>query len=142
MINRDDNIEITKNELSIDDCFAFVQDTSCGGITLFVGTIRDHVDGKTVTHLEFEVYEEMAKKELEKIIKRCRAKWPVKKLAVHHRYGQLAIGDIAVIIAVATPHRKAAFEACKFLIDELKEKVPIWKKEFLEDGSYWVGAQT
>lgn len=140
-MNTADSIVISDSTLQIDACYDFVRDESCGGIALFVGTIRNQVNNKTVTHLVFDVYREMALKELERITIECRKKWPVKKIAVHHRFGELQIGDIAVVIAVSTPHRKAAFEACEFLIDELKERVPIWKKEFLEDGSYWVGAQ-
>ena len=90
--------------------------------------------------LEFESYEPMAIKEMQKIAERAAAKWPVEKMVIHHRVGVLGIGEIAVIIAVATPHRKAAFEACEFAIDTLKETVPIWKKEIFEDGEVWVAA--
>jgi len=82
----------------------------------------------------------MAIKEMQKIAARAAEKWPVEKMVIHHRVGTLAIGEIAVIIAVATPHRKAAFEACEFAIDTLKETVPIWKKEIFKDGEVWVAA--
>ena len=137
-----EHISISKEPLSLDECYAFIRDDGCGGNVLFIGTVRDHFDGKRVTKLEFEVYKSMAIKELSRIIESCKTRWQVEKIAIHHRYGELLIGDIAVIIAVSTPHRKEAFEASEYLIDELKKTVPIWKKEFLEDGSYWVGAQS
>ncbi|MDF1697493.1 MAG: molybdenum cofactor biosynthesis protein MoaE [Saprospiraceae bacterium] len=135
------NIFISKDPLSIDTAYQSVLDVSCGGNCLFIGTVRNKNKGKTVTHLDFETYEEMAVKEMAKIAARCKEKFDVKKIAIHHRSGYVGLTDIAVIIAVASPHRTDAFEACKFAIDTLKETVPIWKKEHLEDGSYWVGAR-
>ena len=135
------SIKILKETLSIDDAYQFVLDESCGGNCLFVGTVRNKNKGKTVTHLDFETYEPMAIKEMDKIADQCLDKFDVLKVAIHHRSGHVGLKDIAVIIAVSSPHRAAAFEACEYAIDSLKEMVPIWKKEFLEDGSYWVGAR-
>jgi molybdopterin synthase catalytic subunit len=109
-------------------------------MTVFIGTVRNQTQGKPVIRLEFEAYAPMAIGEMRKIAAQAVARWGVSKMAIHHRTGVLEIGDIAVIIAVATPHRKAAFEACEFAVDTLKETVPIWKKEFFEDGAVWVAA--
>jgi len=127
--------------LSIDAAYAAVQDPTCGGICLFVGTIRNHNKGQTVTRLEFSSYDPMALREMEKIGAEATTLHDLRHVALHHRKGEMAIGDIAVIIAVSSAHRKAAFTGCEWIIDQLKERVPIWKKEFLEDGSYWVGAR-
>jgi len=135
------SIKISAATLSIDEAYQFVLDESCGGNCLFVGTVRNRNKGKTVTHLDFETYEPMAVKEMDKIADQCLEKFDVKKIAIHHRSGHVGLKDIAVIIAVASPHRADGFKACQYAIDTLKETVPIWKKEHLEDGSYWVGAR-
>lgn len=135
------SILLSADTLSIDETYKFVLDVTCGGNVLFVGTVRNKNKGKTVTHLDFESYAPMAIKEMEKIADQCFEKFDVKKIAIHHRTGHVGLTDIAVIIAVSSPHRSDAFTACKYCIDSLKETVPIWKKEYLEDGSYWVGAR-
>ncbi|MEM9546566.1 MAG: molybdenum cofactor biosynthesis protein MoaE [Bacteroidota bacterium] len=135
------SIKISDTPLSIDDAYQFVQDVSCGGNCLFVGTVRNKNKGKTVTHLNFETYEPMALKEMDKIADQCLEKFEVKKIAIHHRSGHVGLKEIAVVIAVSSPHRADGFMACQYAIDTLKETVPIWKKEHLEDGSYWVGAR-
>jgi molybdopterin synthase catalytic subunit len=111
-----------------------------GGIDIFIGTVRNATKGKTVVRLEFEAYEKMALAEMEKIAVQAGEKWPVQKLLLHHRTGVLAVGEVPVIIAVSAAHRAAAFEACRYVIDTLKETVPIWKKEIFEDGEVWVAA--
>ena len=111
-----------------------------GGIDVFVGTVRDATKGKPVVRLEFEAYKSMAIKEMEKIAGQAHNKWPVQKILIHHRIGVLQIGEIPVIIAVSAAHRDAAFEACRYIIDTLKQTVPIWKKEIFEDGEVWVAA--
>lgn len=132
---------ISADPLSIDQAYAHVLGPTCGGICLFVGTVRQHNKGKDVTHLDFEAYEPMAVKEMEKIAQTCIDKFGVHAVAIFHRSGPVGIKDIAVIIAVSSVHRAPAFEACAYAIDTLKETVPIWKKEHLTDGSYWVGAR-
>ncbi len=97
--------------------------------------------GKTVTHLEFEAYAPMAVKEMRKIAASARDRFGLHGVALHHRTGDLAIGDVAVIVAVSSVHRKPAFEGCEFVIDELKKHVPIWKREFRGDGSHWLNAR-
>lgn len=111
-----------------------------GGIDVFIGTVRNITKGKPVIRLEFEAYEAMAIRQMQKICDEAFSKWPVQKVLIHHRTGTLQIGEIPVIIAVAAAHRAAAFDACRFIIDTLKETVPIWKKEIFEDGDVWVAA--
>ena len=135
------DVQLSPTPLSLDAAYAAVQDPACGGIALFVGTIRNHNKGKEVTRLSFESYGPMALKELTAIGEQALADHGLKHVALHHRTGELAIGDIAVIIAVSSHHRKAAFAGCEYAIDALKERVPIWKREYLLDGSYWVGAR-
>ena len=133
-------IHISPDPLEVDQLMNLVSDPSCGAIDIFVGTVRDQTKGKKVVRLEFEAYEKMALSEMAKLSDQASEKWPVQKMAIHHRVGNLVIGDIAVIIAVSTPHRNASFDACKYVIDTLKQTVPIWKKEIFEDGEIWVAA--
>lgn len=111
-----------------------------GGIDVFIGTVRDATKGKKVVRLEFESYEKMALSEMTKIAEDILKKWPVHKVLIHHRTGILQVGDVPVIIAISAAHRDAAFEACRYAIDTLKQTVPIWKKEVFEDGEAWVAA--
>ncbi|MEM9297500.1 MAG: molybdenum cofactor biosynthesis protein MoaE [Bacteroidota bacterium] len=134
------DIQIKKSALIEKECHDFVADPGAGGSVVFVGTVRNQTKGKVVQRLEFEAYEPMAVKEMQKIADTTMERWNAIKVSFHHRVGVLGIGDIAVIIAVSTPHRKAAFEACQNAIDTLKETVPIWKKEIFEDGEVWVAA--
>jgi molybdopterin synthase catalytic subunit len=137
-MNKNTHIHISSEPLSIDEAYGFVLDESCGGNCLFIGTARNHNKGEKVTHLDFETYESMAIKELEKIAERCLEQFDIQKIRIDHRKGEVGLKDIAVIIAVSAVHRKAAFEACEYAIDELKKSVPIWKKEYLESGAHWV----
>lgn len=134
------DIKIDNQTLDTEHCREFVTDASAGGIVVFVGTVRDQTQGKAVRKLEFEAFESMAIKEMAKIAEDIIKKWDAIHVAMHHRVGSLGLTDIAVIIAVSAPHRKAAFEACQYGIDTLKETVPIWKKEFFDDGEVWVAA--
>ncbi len=134
------SILITSEKLDLAICNEFVQDDACGGIALFVGTVRNHTKGKEVKRLDFSAYKPMAIKEMHKIAKQAIEKFDISKIAIHHAVGNLKIGDVPVIIAVSSAHRDAAFKACKFAIDTLKETVPIWKKEHFEDGEVWVNS--
>ena len=134
------DIQLLKEPLSVQTCQDWVAGASCGGIVHFVGTVREQTGGRPVERLDFEAYEPMAISEMRKIAEAVAERWPAERVAIHHRVGSLAIGEIAVIIAVATPHRKAAFEACQYAIDTLKQTVPIWKKEVFTDGEVWVAA--
>lgn len=134
------SIKITSNKLDLTECYNFVTDASCGGISTFVGTVRNDTQGKEVTQLDFSTYKPMAIKEMQKIADLAIEKFDIKKIAIHHAEGMLQIGDIPVIITASAKHRKAAFDACQFAIDTLKETVPIWKKEHFKDGEVWVNA--
>lgn len=109
-----------------------------GGIVVFEGVVRDNARGKQVRYLEYEVYAEMAILQICEIVAEARQRWGVERVAIAHRVGRLEIGEASVIIVVATPHRGEAFEACRYIIDTLKRRVPIWKKEVATSGEEWV----
>lgn len=134
------DIKITEQILDLTDCFALGSDPACGGIASFVGTVRNHTKGKSVTRLEYECYQSMAVKEIQKIADKAISLFSVKNIVVHHRTGVLFPGDAAVIIVVSDGHRNAVFDACSFMIENIKKTVPIWKKEIFEDGEEWVSA--
>ncbi len=134
------SILITSDKLKLEDCYNFVQNEACGGIALFVGTVRNATENKTVKNLDFSAYEPMAEKEMRKIANLALKKFQISKIAIHHTLGNLQIGDTPVIISASSAHREAAFEACKYAIDSLKKTVPIWKKEYFEDGNVWVNS--
>ncbi len=133
-------VEITNKPINIDDIIKSVASQNAGAIDVFIGTVRNNTKGKAVVKLDFEAYEPMAISELQKIVNTAKQKWAIEKVAVVHRVGLLALGEVPVVIAVSTPHRKDAFDACQFIIDTLKETVPIWKKEIFDDGAVWVSA--
>ena len=131
-------VKLTRNPIDVLELLSEVEDDGSGGVVLFLGRVRNHSNGQKVTGLSYEAFEEMAQAQLSKIEEEVRRNWPVRGVSIHHRFGEMRIGDISVAIAVACAHRNEAFAACKFAIDTLKVKVPIWKKEFREDGSFWV----
>ncbi|MEO1053519.1 MAG: molybdenum cofactor biosynthesis protein MoaE [Bacteroidota bacterium] len=133
-------IKIVEQPINTEEVIDLVKSDAAGAIDVFIGTVRNKTKDNRVTRLEFEAYDKMAISEMEKIAERAKSQWPVEKMAIYHRKGILGIGEIAVVIAVSTPHRKASFEACQFAIDTLKETVPIWKKEVFENGEVWVAA--
>jgi len=133
-------ILITDNKLDTEAIIKSVEDGGAGAIDVFIGTVRNKTSDKSVTRLEYEAYDGMAVKEIQKIVDLAKEQWPIKKVIVHHRKGILKIGDAAVVIAVSTPHRKESFEACQFIIDNLKQTVPIWKKEVFDNGEVWASA--
>ena len=134
------SIHVTTEKLNLQECYDFVQDASCGGIALFVGTVRNKTKDKEVILLDFSTYKPMAIKEMQKIADKALVDFDIIKIAIHHAEGELQVGNIPVIIAVSSAHRKAAFDACHYAIDTLKETVPIWKKEHFVDGEVWVNA--
>ena len=133
---------ITQEPIRLDELTAFVADPGAGAMATFVGTTRDTNEGRQVVRLEYECYPGMAEKEMEKIGQEVLERWPVKKVAMLHRLGRVDIGEASVAIAVSSGHRHAAFEACHYAINQLKETVPIWKKELYEGGEVWIGSQT
>lgn len=134
------DIQLFREPLNVQSCIDWVTGAASGGIDVFIGTVRNQTKGKKVLRLEFEAYPVMAINEMKKIAESAVAKWPVDKILIHHRTGVLTTGDIPVVIAVSAAHRDAAFEACRYAIDTLKQTVPIWKKEVFEDGETWVAA--
>lgn len=131
---------IYNSALSVDRVLEAVKDENGGGVALFLGRVRRTSEGKTIRHLFYECHVSMAEKKFDEIVKEMYSKWPLKKVAIEHRIGQLEVGDIAVIVGVSAEHRKEAIEACRYGIDELKRRVPIWKKEISETGEEWIGA--
>jgi molybdopterin synthase catalytic subunit len=118
---------------------ARVADPACGAAVLFLGTVRDHSAGKEgVTHLEYEAYDDVVERKIGEIVDEARRLWPVRRVAAVHRVGRLEVEEIAVGVAVSSPHRADAFDAGRYVIDELKARVPIWKKEHWPGGAEWV----
>jgi molybdopterin synthase catalytic subunit/molybdopterin converting factor small subunit len=125
--------------LSLDTVVAEVARDRAGAIATFIGTTRVQSRGRTVTHLEYEAYPEMAERVMEEIATELRERYDVCEIAIHHRTGRVEIGETSVVIAVSAPHRHEAIAACKDAIDTLKDRVPLWKKEVYEGGEEWIG---
>ncbi|HTR80369.1 MAG TPA: molybdenum cofactor biosynthesis protein MoaE [Bacteroidota bacterium] len=129
---------IVSDTIDVGELIAGVTVPQAGGIDLFLGTTRDQSKGRKVIRLEYEAYVPMAIKIMDEIEVEVRQRWPVCRFSSVHRIGVVPVTEASVAIAVSTPHRKEAFEACRYAIDELKKRVPIWKKEIFEDGEVWV----
>jgi molybdopterin synthase catalytic subunit len=128
------HLRITRDVIDAAALIALVQDPSCGAVSLFLGTVRDENEGSSVTGIEYSAYEEMARLELQRIADEAASRFGVDRVAIEHRLGALAVGDVSVAIAVAHPHRTPALDAGRYIIEELKRRVPIWKKELYTDG--------
>ena len=134
---------ITSEPIDTDAVYRAVLQDRDGAVVVFHGVVRDHSDGgRGVHYLEYEAYPEMAEAQMRAIGDELRARWAVQDVAMVHRIGRVDIGEPSVVIAVASPHRGEAFDACEYAIDTLKATVPIWKKEVFADGEVWVGLQT
>jgi len=131
-------ISITDKPIDVAKLLNYVSDHGSGASVLFTGTVRDHNKQDKVSKLHYEAYPEMAEKILQEIEVEVLAKWKLNKFVAIHRIGTLKVGEASVAVAVSSEHRKEAFEACKFGIDSIKEKAPIWKKEFAESGAKWL----
>jgi len=134
-------IELIDKDIDVDRVIRSVEDPSAGGTSVFIGTTRNHSDGKEVLEMEYQAYVPMALRKMNELAENVRSKWKLKNVSIVHRVGRLRIGEPSVVIAVSAPHRKEAFEACRFTIDTLKESIPIWKKEVFRDGEAWVGTE-
>lgn len=132
------NFVIKEEPLDVEEVRKLVIDPKCGGTVIFVGTAREFTDNKRTIYLVYDAYKEMAERMLADIGDEIMTQYPNTKVAIHHRLGRLEITDIAVVIAVAAPHRAEAFSACRYAIEKIKKDVPIWKKEYYSDGSSWV----
>ena len=131
-------ISIVSDSINVDAVLQSVAVPEAGAIGVFIGTTRDHSDGKRVMRLEYDAYVPMAEKMMAQIEKEIRSRWEIHKISMIHMIGKLEIGVPSVVIAVSSSHRKEAFEASRYAIERLKSIVPIWKKEFFEDGEIWV----
>ena len=138
---QENKFEIVDQPIDVESMRAKVMDRNAGAVTLFIGTVREMTKGKKTLSLQYEAYAPMAIKMFEQIEREVLEQWPDVRLAITHRVGLLAISDIAVVIAVSSPHRKVAYEANEFAIERIKQIVPIWKKEHWEDGTAWIGDQ-
>jgi len=111
---------------------------SDGSDLIFIGKVRDTSRGKNVTHIDYEIYNEMAVKELNKIADEASANDEINRIIIIHRYGRVTLGETSILILVSSPHRDSSYKASRYIIDEIKKRVPIWKKEFYDDGSEWI----
>ena len=134
----EDLIEITHEPLDPESITARVRKPSNGAVLTFLGATRAQTGDRRVLHLEYEAYEPMASDKLAEIASEIGERWEVEDVAIAHRLGRLEIEDISLVVAVASPHRKDAFEACQYSVDRIKEIVPIWKKEYFEGGEVWI----
>ncbi len=134
-----DWVEVMARRLDTAAAAAFVGTPASGASVVFLGTVRDHAPGKTgVTHLEYEAYEGVVEPKITAIVAEARERWPLHKVAALHRVGSLAVGEISVAVAASSAHRADAFDGARYVIDELKKRAPIWKKEHWPGGSEWV----
>lgn len=130
--------EVTIEELNPEPLAEWVRQDDDGAVVVFVGVVRNNSKGRKVTHLIYDAYGDMARRQLEEVGREIRERWEVGRIAISHRIGRLLVGEKSVVIAVSAPHRKEAFNACAYAIDRIKEIVPIWKQEVGEDGAVWV----
>ena len=135
-----DLYEVTEDPLSLDALARAVGQTSSGAVATFLGIVREFARGRRVCFLEYDAYPEMATAEMRRIGEEIRRQWPVDRIAMVHRIGRLAIGEASVAIAVSSPHRREALQACAYAIERVKEIVPIWKREVWADGAEWIGS--
>ena len=131
-------IKVTREDFSVDEVVASIRSGEMGAIVTFLGTVRNSSKGRDVDRIEIQVYEEMAMKQLQAIKEEAIARFGVEEVAIVHRYGSLGVSDNIMMIAVGADHRPEAFEACRYILETIKEKVPLWKKEFTPEGDYWI----
>ena len=130
---------LTRQPLSIDQLIADVSSPACGGTCVFLGTVRNGVEEEGVKAIEYSAYEDMVEVEFGRLVAEARARWPDARIAVRHRLGTIPAGEASIAIAAAAPHRAQAFDACRFVIEEVKRRIPVWKKELHLDGTeVWV----
>jgi molybdopterin synthase catalytic subunit len=137
-----DLFELTRQPIPVDALLKSLRAPEDGALIIFDGFVRNNFKGRRTLHLEYEAYEPMALAKIREIGARMRDKYSIHRIAIVHRLGRLEIGETSILIAVSSPHRASAFDACRFAIDTLKRTVPIWKKEFFADGSIWADGET
>jgi molybdopterin synthase catalytic subunit len=133
---------VTADPLDLPALVRMVETAGMGAVTTFLGLVRDHNQGRRVTHLIYEAYEPLAERALTTIVQEAREHWPTTVMAIHHRTGRLDIGEASVAIAAGSPHRADAFAACRYAIERIKQIVPIWKHEYFDGGDVWIEGAT
>lgn len=133
-------VALTTDPIDVASALTHLQSAQAGAIDFFLGVVRDNTQDRPVDRLDYEAYDRMALSEMQKIVADATARWPILRCVVIHRTGTLRIGEVAVLIGIATAHRADAFDACRYIIDTIKQTVPIWKKEIFTDGEVWVNA--
>jgi len=133
---------LSEEPLDVNEVVDFVGDSGAGAIVTFIGTTRNQNEGRRIHRLEYEAYSGMAEKEMQTIGEEASGRWNIKKIAVVHLIGHVPIGEASIVIAVSAAHRDDGFQACRYMIDELKKRVPIWKKEIYDGGEVWIGTQS
>ena len=131
-------IRVTREDFYVDEVVASIRSGGMGAIVTFLGTVRNNSQERDVDRIEIQVYEEMAVKQLQTIREEAITRFGVEDVAIVHRYGSLGVSDNIMMIAVGAAHRPEAFEACRYVLETIKEKVPLWKKEFTPEGEYWI----
>jgi molybdopterin synthase catalytic subunit len=134
-------VQLTEQPLVPQQAIDSVMTESDGAYVLFVGVVRNHSRGRSVTGLEYQVYAPMATGQMQRLVDEVQARWGLRS-AILHRYGYIPVGESAVVVCVSSAHRAEAFEACRWVIDTLKAEVPIWKKEFAREGTYWIEGES
>ena len=135
-------IRITQEPLDVQFISDSVRRETDGAVVTFQGTTRLYTRDKRVISLEYEAYQEMAEKKMAEIAQEIRHRWNLEDIALCHRIGRVEVGETSLVVAIASPHRKEAFDAARYAVDRIKEMVPIWKKEIFEDGEVWVGSES
>ena len=134
---------ISTNDLDVHDAVRYVTDAGHGAIDTFIGTVRDNHNGKAVTGITYDIHKDLAEQVLHRICEEAQDQWPETKYYVSHYHGSLTVGGISIIIAVSSPHRAESFEACRYVIEEIKKRAPVWKKEHYTDGiSDWLSGHS
>ena len=131
-------IRITNNRLSLQEIMLELEDNSAGALSVFIGNVRNRGRSGNVSEIYYESYSKMAEQKMREIENEAQTKWEIKKLAVFHRIGNIKVGEASIIIGVSSEHRNEAFEACKYVINNVKTRVPIWKKEISDENQKWV----
>jgi len=131
-------VRITREAFSVDEAIKLVETDEAGGYVVFLGKVRNENRGRRVLKLIYEAYEEMALKEMEEIRKEALEKFPILDILIWHRVGELEVGEDTILIVASGKHRGEAFDACRWAIDEVKKRVPVWKKEVTEEGTFWI----
>jgi molybdopterin synthase catalytic subunit len=134
-------VKLVRAPIAVAELQQRIRDGSDGAVCVFEGIVRNNTRGRLTQYLEYEAYETMAQQELERLVQQAMQQFAVREVIVHHRLGRIEICEASVFIAVASAHRAAAFDACRWLIDMLKKQVPIWKKEFFVDGAVWADGE-